>query len=61
MECKDSPGFELGQDTRVLIETLWNVKLALAGAIVGLVDVLIETLWNVKTTANTSVQSSALY
>ena len=26
MECKDSPGFELGQDTRVLIETLWNVK-----------------------------------
>ena len=34
---------------RVLIETLWNVKIINTGVAISHPSVLIETLWNVKT------------
>ena len=55
MECKDSSWIALiAYSVRVLIETLWNVKLSSPPRYSVIVLVLIETLWNVKNIANKS-------
>ena len=48
MECKGDLLILLGLVYRVLIETLWNVKVEIAQHASKLCLVLIETLWNVK-------------
>ena len=48
MECKGRRNEGSGTSGKVLIETLWNVKLLNLKACHVLLTVLIETLWNVK-------------
>ena len=48
VECKDRSNDRHGITERVLIETLWNVKLVQRWAELKGMTVLIETLWNVK-------------
>ena len=48
MECKEVQFAEIMGVSRVLIETLWNVKICFFRSSVVVQSVLIETLWNVK-------------
>ena len=48
VECKETKSKNNTSGTRVLIETLWNVKTPKAVKMQIFVFVLIETLWNVK-------------
>ena len=55
VECKAECGAPRPvEDSWVLIETLWNVKLSSPPRYSVIVLVLIETLWNVKNIANKS-------
>ena len=49
MECKEIRNKEMANQIKVLIETLWNVKLYEVNSnTFNYYSVLIETLWNVK-------------
>ena len=48
MECKVHQVYGFFVHDRVVIETLWNVKVVRIGHIYGCAAVVIETLWNVK-------------
>ena len=48
MECKANFNRICQEGSKVLIETLWNVKIDMMGFKIYRDHVLIETLWNVK-------------
>ena len=61
MECKVSSVVALISASSVLIETLWNVKVAVSMVIWPGMPVLIETLWNVKEEVQVDAEDETTY